>query len=110
LRPIPNAERAVIDPAKLRDYLLSATHPVGRLKATFFRSLGYEGRRWRRLEKDLRDQHLSQPGRELPATPYGRKFEIRANLVGPSRGSEVVSIWIMVAGETFPRFVTAYPA
>jgi hypothetical protein len=35
---LPNAERAIIDPAKLTDYCLSATHPVGRHKAAVFRS------------------------------------------------------------------------
>ena len=33
---LKNAQRAVIDPAKLHSYLLSATHPVGRFKAAFF--------------------------------------------------------------------------
>jgi len=36
---LPNADRAVIDPAKIRDYLLAAAHPVGRFKARFFVSL-----------------------------------------------------------------------
>jgi hypothetical protein len=108
---LPNAERAVIERAKLRDYLLSRTHPVGRFKATFFRSLGYEARRWKRLEADIRAQHLPRPTRELPITPYGRKYVIRATLVGPSgKSAAVASVWIMLANEDFPRFVTAYPA
>jgi len=32
---LPNADEAVIEPAKLRDYLLSTTHPLGRFKARF---------------------------------------------------------------------------
>jgi hypothetical protein len=38
---IPNAERAIVEAAKVRDYLLSSTHPVGRFKAPFFARLGY---------------------------------------------------------------------
>ena len=38
---LPNASRATIDAAKLRDYLLSPAHPVGRFKAPFFAALGY---------------------------------------------------------------------
>ena len=38
---LPNAERALIDRAKIRDYLLSLHHPVGRFKARFFTSLGF---------------------------------------------------------------------
>jgi hypothetical protein len=41
---LPNADRAIVDPAKVRDYLLS--HPVGRFKAAFFLSLGYSQDRW----------------------------------------------------------------
>ncbi|GJG85381.1 hypothetical protein tb265_05620 [Gemmatimonadetes bacterium T265] len=37
---LPNAERAVVDPAKVRDYLLSPDHPVGESKARFFATLG----------------------------------------------------------------------
>jgi hypothetical protein len=107
---LPNAEHAVIDPAKLREYLLSPTHPVGRFKAAFFSALGYEAAAWQRLESDLRSQHLSQPARELEATPYGRKFVVRGSLEGPSGKAELVtSVWIVLAAEDFPRIVTAYP-
>jgi hypothetical protein len=37
---LPRAEDAVVEPAKLRDTLLSREHPVGRFKAAFFESLG----------------------------------------------------------------------
>ncbi|MGH7818267.1 MAG: DUF6883 domain-containing protein [Candidatus Binatia bacterium] len=33
---IPNADRAVVDPRKLRDYCLSPIHPRGRHKARVF--------------------------------------------------------------------------
>ena len=97
---IPNAQRAVIDPVKLRGYLLSHSHPVGRFKAVFFQALGYSSENWRELEAHLRSQHLS----------YGQKYSIRAPLVGPSgRSANVVSVWIVRTGEERPRFVTAYP-
>jgi hypothetical protein len=50
---LPAAERAIIAQAKIRDYLLSTAHPVGRFKAPFFVSLGYTSANWRRLEEDL---------------------------------------------------------
>jgi hypothetical protein len=106
---IPNADRAVIEPAKLHDYLLSRTHPIGRFKAAFFQALGYSSEDWRRLDADLRSQHLSKEADD-ETTPYGRKFVIRATLVGPSDASAVlVSVWVVRAGEDFARFVTAYP-
>lgn len=38
---LPAADRAYVDPAKVRDYLLSPVHPEGQFKAAFFRALGY---------------------------------------------------------------------
>lgn len=51
---LPNAELAVIDAAKVRDYLLSESHPVGRFKAAFFKGLGFRADRWQDLESALR--------------------------------------------------------
>jgi hypothetical protein len=107
---IPNAERAVIDPAKLRDYLLSSTHPVGRFKAPLFLGLGYTAADWSRLETDLRGQHLPEDALAAPPTPYGQKYVIRATLIGPTgRSARVVTVWVVRVGEDFARFVTAYP-
>jgi hypothetical protein len=107
---IPNADQAVIDPAKLRDYLLSSTHPVGRFKAPFFQGLGYTAPDWGRLEADLRTQHLPQEAVAAPPTPYGQKYVIRATLVGLARRpARVVSVWVVRVGEDFARFVPAYP-
>jgi hypothetical protein len=107
---LPNASRAIIDPAKLRDYLLSPGHPVGRFKAPFFAALGYVQEQWQQLEADLRAQHLSQEAQPAATSLYGEKYEIRAILTGAGgRSTEVVSVWIILAGEDAPRFVTAYP-
>ena len=38
---LPGAQGAIVDPAKVRDYMLSPSHPVGWSKARFLRSLGY---------------------------------------------------------------------
>ncbi len=107
---IPNAGRAVIEATKLHGYLLSTSHPIGRFKAAFFRALGYSADEWRRLEADLRAQHLTREAIPVETSGYGQKYEIRATLVGPAgRTADVVSVWVILAGEDFPRFVTAYP-
>ena len=107
---IPNADRAIIDPVKLYGYLLSPSHPIGRLKAAFFRALGYSAEEWRQLGTDLRSQHLSQDVTLEEQTPYGRKYSISATRIGPSGSSaDVVSVWFVRTGEEIPRFVTAYP-
>jgi hypothetical protein len=45
----PSAQRALVEPAKIRDYLLSPRHPVGRCKASFFTALEQVREAWRRL-------------------------------------------------------------
>jgi len=72
--------------------------------------LGYSSESWHQLEADLRRQHLSQDATLGEPTRYGQKYAIRVKLVGPSgRSAEVVSVWVVRAGEEFPRFLTAYP-
>ena len=59
---MPNGENAFIPPAKLRDYLLSEIHPVGRSKALFLKNLGYDDTNEDVLMEDLlaivRDQNV----------------------------------------------------
>ena len=107
---LPNSDRAVIDPEKVRDYLLSESHPVGRFKAAFFGTLGYTPNRWEQLRDDL--LALAHAGMATPGkpSPFGRTFEVNGILRGSSgRSAEVQTVWIIRANEEAPRFVTAYP-
>lgn len=107
---LPECDRVVVDPAKVRDYLLSSTHPIGRFKAVFFRSLGYQESDWPRLVSDLRQLPRSNEALPGQPSPHGRKFEVHGFLVGPSgRQARVVSVWILATGEDAPRLVTVYP-
>jgi hypothetical protein len=107
---LPEAHRAVIAPAKIRDYLLSSSHPVGRFKVPFFASLGYTATDCQRLEQDLLTIASSsdvEPGRK---SPYGQKYEIRGTLNGPSgKSASVLTVWIIRFETDIPEFVTAYP-
>ena len=60
---LPKAQRAVIAPAKIQNYLLSTSHPIGRFKEPFFASLGYTVANWQKLEQDL----LALAAREKPS-------------------------------------------
>ena len=106
---LPNADRAEIDPAKLRDYVLSGTHPVGRFKARFFRALGFTANGWRQLDTALRTDHVTQPTEPAGTNARGQKFAIRTILKGPAAEAVVVSVWFVPHGSSVPRFVTAYP-
>lgn len=58
---LPNANRALIDPRKLRDYALNLKHEAGKYKAAFLAQMGYTAENWQVLESDIRAQHLTQP-------------------------------------------------
>ncbi len=107
--PLPNVDEAVVDPAKVRDYLLSSAHQVGRFKAVFFSGLGFTRDRWDLLRDALLaharsgDAHAGQP------SLHGRKIEVHGTLQGPAGAAKVIAVWILRAGERGPRFVTAFP-
>ncbi|MCB9878925.1 MAG: hypothetical protein H6835_15120 [Planctomycetes bacterium] len=107
---LPDAERAVVDDAKVRDYLLSPSHPVGRFKAQFFARLGYSQDEWESLATDLKRHAFDGESKELDPSPYGRKFETRGRLAGPTgRAADLICIWIILVGTDAPKFVTAFP-
>jgi hypothetical protein len=105
-----NARAAFIDPGKIRDYLLSPDHPQGRCKAAFFARLGYSEENWQLLESDLVALALAGEAELDHVNPYGCLYRVRGILTGPSdRSAMVVTIWIILTYEDFPRFITAFP-
>lgn len=107
---LPNADRAVVEDAKVRDYLLAPTHPVGRFKSVFFIALGFSADRWELLRDRLFE--IAQAGDANPGqpSPFGLKFEIHATLTGPAgRQANIVTVWMVSNGLDFPHFVTAFP-
>lgn len=106
---LPNAEKAIIPLEKVRYYLLSPIHPIGRYKAAFFRSHGYEQTDWEILTNDIRSI-LSEDATLTEATEFGVKYTITGNIAGPNdRIFGIVAICIILRGEEIPRLVTAYP-
>jgi hypothetical protein len=104
-----DAASAIVPAEKIREYLLSTTHPIGRYKSAYFTALGYAQVGWEALERDLRAL-LELEAQPLAETEYGQKYAIRGRLTGPNgRSAGVISVWIILTGETAARFVTAYP-
>jgi hypothetical protein len=107
---LPNADRAIIDEQKLRGYLLSRSHPVGRFKAAFFARAGFDIESWAALATQLRE--LARLGQADPgaSSEYGQKYLVSGTLIGPQGGRlAVTSVWIVPAGGDVPRLVTVYP-
>lgn len=106
---IPNADQAIIPKEKLREYLLSPSHPVGKFKAAFFKIMGYTIENWDELETAIRSI-VSQDVIQVTHSNFGDKYEVRGEIIGPSGTKAwLVSVWIIRDGDTRPYFVTAYP-
>ena len=108
---LPNAEDAIVDDVKVRDYLLSPEHPVGRFKARVFRAAGYERELWVRLQDDLRELARTIDVLRAGEDEFGQRFVGSGRLSTPSgRPLPVVTAWLIPSGDTAPRLITAYPA
>jgi hypothetical protein len=107
---LPSEELAQIDPAKVRDYLLSQTHPVGRFKAVVFLTLGYTATNWELLRDDL--LALAGQGSCVAGqfSQFGQKYEVSGTLCGPNgRQARFVTVWLLPSATDVPRFITAFP-
>lgn len=107
---IPNGDRAIVDEAKVRNYLLSPEHPVGRYKARVFAAAGYRRREWRQLLDDLRALAATAEAQPGHTDPFGQRWIVTGNLHTPTAGLlPIRTIWLIPSEGESPRFITAYP-
>jgi hypothetical protein len=107
---LPDAAHAIVDDAKVRDYLLSSEHPVGRFKARVFAAAGYRRESWRVLRDDLL---LLARGLEVElraSDEHGHRY-VGAG-VFPGRSGPplpITTVWLISSEGEPPRLITAYP-
>lgn len=106
---MPHGDQALVEDAKLREYVLNPLHPIGKHHAVLFeRLLGIERGNAGILKEALLSAAANEDVTREGVTPYGRKFEIRFSLSGPRGAKRVVSVWIVEEGNDRPRLVTCY--
>ena len=106
---LPFGNNAYVSKRKIRDYLLSQTHPVGRLKAKFFYSIGFSQKDVKRLEQLLL-KIAEEDVVKVTSSEYGKKYIIEGLIQSPKGKSvRIQTVWIIETGGKHPRFVTAYP-
>jgi hypothetical protein len=107
---VPNSDQAIVDLAKISNYLLSAMHPVGRSKARFFRWFGFVEDAPEELAGALLAHVRNYAAASIEVSPYGTKYRVEGRLISPDgRNPLVGSVWIILDGEIIRRFVTAFP-
>lgn len=107
---IPNAENAVIDIRKLRNYCLDPNHADGKHKARLFAAIfGMTAQDAPALREILLQIVL-----ETEATPgrrdnYGQRYVIDFTMEWKGQRALVRSGWIIEHGSDTPRLTTCFP-
>ncbi len=110
---LPNADRAVVDIEKLRDYSLNPNHPRGKHKArVFLAALGFKANDAERLRELILDAILTTEAKAQQPTPYGQRFIVDFQ-VKEEQGLVVMlatvrSAWIIRNDEDFPRLTSCF--
>ena len=107
---LPNASLALVEREKITEYLLNREHPDNGGKADFFIALGFSLNEWEMLAESLRlVAILSEVSRSMES-PHGKKYIVDGEIQTPSgKTPKVRTVWIVDAGESIARLVTAYP-
>jgi filamentous hemagglutinin len=107
---LSNADRAVIDERKVRDYFLNPLHARGGHKARMFAAaLGYRRFDHARLIEQIKEGILKYEAVRIDAMPYGERFRVEIPIVGPAGSAIVRTLWIIRTDEDVPRLTSAYP-
>jgi hypothetical protein len=96
---IPNAENAVIDIRKLRDYCLNSKHDDGKHKARLFSSL-------LGILLEVVQTHEARLGRQ---DKFGQRYTLDFTIEWQNRSVTLRSGWIIEHDSELPRLTTCYP-
>lgn len=103
---LPRADEVRIDERKMRDYLLSKTHPVGRFKARVFGALGFDESMVDAFSAEVRRIAAAGEVSEVQDTEFARKYTVPGDLKGPAGSAQVLTVWIQEPGHADVRLVT----
>ena len=106
---LPNGDRAIVDPQKIREYCLSTAHPRGRHKARVFASvLGLTIEHSADLCEALLSAARTEDAIPGEGDSYGQRYVLDFSLKGPRGTAKVRSSWIILTREDFPRLTSCY--
>jgi len=107
---IPNAERAVVDIRKLRDYCLNPQHDKGKHKARLFISLlGMDSDDAEKLRNTLLETVKTQDAQLGETDAYGQRYTVDFTLNWRGKQARIRSAWIIETGSDIPKLTTAFP-
>ena len=107
---LPNAENAIVDIRKLRDYCLNPEHNDGKHKARLFLScLGITADNAEELRQILLEVIQTQEVRLGRQDEFGKRYTLDFTIEWQNRSTTLRSGWIIEHGSEIPRLTTCYP-
>ena len=106
---LPGGDNVRIEDRKVRSYLLSTAHPVGRFKARVFASAGFTESTIEAFISEIRRVAAVGEIASAEDTAFGRKYTIPGTLTGPGKALQVLTVWIEEPGQPAVRLVTVQP-
>jgi hypothetical protein len=106
---LPDCHNVHIEDAKVRGYLLSTTHPVGRFKARIFAALGFTEARATLFVAEIRRIAAAGEVETVEDSEYGRKYTVPGLLEGPKGQARVRTVWFQAPGQSQVRLVSVRP-
>ena len=107
---LPNAERAIVDIRKLRDYCLNPLHDEGQHKARLFATtLGMTADDAEELRDLLLEAIITHEAHLGRWDIYGQRYTIDCQVVWHDRRAMIRSGWIIEHHTDVPRLTTCYP-
>lgn len=107
---LPNSHLAIVERAKICDYLLNSAHRFGASKARFFQQFGFILDDWEVLAVAIKNHGAQNEVVNVKETGFGPRYEVDGELVAPDgRRPRVRTVWQMDEGQDAPRLITAYP-
>ena len=106
---LPNAEIAVIEFEKIRDYCLNHDHPRGKHKAKVFESvLGITADNAAELMDEIFSRIQVAECEAGESDEYGRRYTVDLEIKRGNRKAVVRTAWIVKRDEIQPRLTTCY--
>src|SRR5437870_2684502 len=107
---LPNADLAIVEQAKVCDYLLNSQHRFGASKARFFAAFGFTLDVWERLAVALKVHGAENEVTKVKDTGFGPRYEVEGELATPDgRRPRLRTVWQVDEGQNAPRLITAHP-
>ena len=108
---LPYRKRAILPLEKLTKYVLSETHAVGKLKAKFFRAVGFNETNISLFKKSLLNIAVTEEVKSVAVSLHGKKYIIDGKIKTPKGKAVCIrTVWIIEPGrKKTPRFITTYP-